>query len=108
MKIKSSCNGEITLLFTDIGKSCFTRKFLASQICLLKLFGKIKFSRKFPNLQYSSYKSNSRLNIMEIFAQFSDRNKNIADLNFGSHKWHNSKVPNLSHQSRFLNHYIST
>ena len=41
----------------------------------------------------------SRLNIMEIFAQFSDRNKNIADLNFGSHKWHNSKVPNLSHQS---------
>ena len=40
-----------------------------------------------------------RLNIMEIFAQFSERNKNIADLNFGIYKWHNSKVPNLSHQS---------
>ena len=52
MKIKSSRNGEITLSFTDIGKSCPSRKFLASQICLLTLFAKIKFSRKFPDLQY--------------------------------------------------------
>ena len=35
MKIKSSQNGEITLLFTDIGKSCPSHKFLTSQIYLL-------------------------------------------------------------------------
>ena len=38
----------ITLSFTDIGKSCSSCEFLASQICLLTLFAKIKFSRKFP------------------------------------------------------------
>ena len=52
VKIKSSRNAEITQSFTDIGKSCPSREFLASQICLLKLFAKIKFSRKFPDLQY--------------------------------------------------------
>ena len=52
MKIKSLRNGEITLLFTDIGESCPSRKFLTSQICLLMLFAKINFSRKFPDLQY--------------------------------------------------------
>ena len=45
-------NGEITLSFTDKVKSCPSRDFLASQICLLALFVKIKFSRKFPDLQY--------------------------------------------------------
>ena len=44
-------NDEITLLFTDIGKSCRCRKFLVSQICLETLFAKLKFSQKFPNLQ---------------------------------------------------------
>ena len=52
MKIKSSRNAEITQSFTDIGKSCPSRTFLASQICLLALLVKIKFSGKFPDLQF--------------------------------------------------------
>ena len=44
-------NAEITKPFTDISKSCPSREFLASQICLLTLFAKIKFSEKFPVLQ---------------------------------------------------------
>ena len=52
VKIKSSRNGEITLSFTDIGKSCPSCEYLTPQICLLTLFTKIKFSRKFPDLQY--------------------------------------------------------
>ena len=52
MKIKPWLNGEITLSFTDIGKFCHCHKFLKSQICLLTLFAKIKFSQIFPNLQY--------------------------------------------------------
>ena len=54
VKIKPSRNGKITLSFIDIGKSCLNREFLSSLICLLILFAKIKFSRKFPNLQYVS------------------------------------------------------
>ena len=53
MKIKSSKNGEITLSFTDIVKSCPSRDILASQVCYLTLFAKIKFSQKFPDLQYT-------------------------------------------------------
>ena len=41
VKIKLSQNGEITLSFTDIGKSCSSHKFLTWQICLLTLFAKI-------------------------------------------------------------------
>ena len=52
VKMKSSGNGEITLLFTDLGQSCPSGEFLASQICLLRLFAKIIFLRKFPDLQY--------------------------------------------------------
>ena len=52
VKIKSSRNWEITLSITDIGKSCSGREFLAQQECLLTLFVKIKFSRKFRDLQY--------------------------------------------------------
>ena len=52
VKIKPSRNGGITLSFIDGGKSCLSREFSMSQICLLMLFAKIKFSRKFPNLQY--------------------------------------------------------
>ena len=52
VKIKSSQNSEITLSFTDIENSCPSREFLVSQISLLTLFVKIKFSRKFPDLQY--------------------------------------------------------
>ena len=51
MKIKPSRNGKITLSFIDIGISCLSREFFTSLICLLMLFAKIKFSRKFPNLQ---------------------------------------------------------
>ena len=52
MKIKSSQNGEINMLLIEIGKSCPSCKFLTSLICLLLLFAKIKFSRKFPDVQY--------------------------------------------------------
>ena len=52
VKIKSSRNGEITQSFTDAGKSCPSREFLVSQIYLLTVFAKMKFSRKFPDLQY--------------------------------------------------------
>ena len=51
MKIRESRNGEITLSFTDIGKSCPSCYFLTFQICFLTLFGIIKFLRKFTNLQ---------------------------------------------------------
>ena len=49
-------NGENTLSFTDIGTSCPSHEFLTWQICLLALLAKIKFSRKFLNLQYASAK----------------------------------------------------
>ena len=52
MKIKSSQIGEIPLSFSDIGKSRLCCEFVMSKICVIKLFAKIKFSRKFPNLQY--------------------------------------------------------
>ena len=55
VKIKSSRNAAITLSFTNMRKSWPSREFLASQICLLTLFAKIKFSRRFPDLQYFFY-----------------------------------------------------
>ena len=51
VKLKPSRNGTITL-FTDILIPCTSREFLTSQTCLLMLFAKIKFSQKFPNLEY--------------------------------------------------------
>ena len=51
-KRKPPRNDEITLSFIDIGKFCLSREILTSQICLLTLFAKIKFSRKFLNIQY--------------------------------------------------------
>ena len=51
VKIKPSRNGVITLSFTNTVKSCSSREYFTSQICLLTLFAKIKFSRKSPNLQ---------------------------------------------------------
>ena len=51
MKISPSRNGDITLLFTDVGKSGHSRECLMSQIGLLMLFAKIKFSPKIPDLQ---------------------------------------------------------
>ena len=52
-KIESSQNGEIKLSFTDIVKSCPSREFLAFQICYLRLFAKIKFSRKISGFTVS-------------------------------------------------------
>ena len=49
MKIKLSRNGEINLSFIDRGISCLSREFLTSQIRLLTLFAKKKFSLKFPD-----------------------------------------------------------
>ena len=47
VEIKASRNGNITLSFTDVGKSCPICEFLTSQICLLTLFAKIKCSQNF-------------------------------------------------------------
>ena len=49
VKIIHSRIGEITLSFTDI----VNHALVSSQICVLTLFTKIKFSQKFPNLQYA-------------------------------------------------------
>ena len=46
VKMKPSQSGEIILLFTDIGKSCPSREFFTSQICLSMLLAEIKFSCK--------------------------------------------------------------
>ena len=42
VKIIFSRNGEITLSFTNIGKSCPSHEFSSWQICLKSLFAKIK------------------------------------------------------------------
>ena len=52
VKIKSSQKGEITLSTTDIGESYHNHEILRSTVCLLTLFTKLKFSGKFPDLQY--------------------------------------------------------
>ena len=45
-----------SLSFTNIGKLCFSREFLTLQIFLFFYNTiQIKFSRKFPNLQYSIF-----------------------------------------------------
>ena len=59
MKIKPSKNGEITLSFTDIGKSCQRRELLTLQICLLTLFAEIKLftvtGRIYPDFHFTCY-----------------------------------------------------
>ena len=45
VKIKPSRKGQIILSFTDVGKSCHSRKIFKWQICLLTLFAE-KNSRK--------------------------------------------------------------
>ena len=47
VKIKSSRNGKITQSINDIGKSCSSCLIGTAQVCLLKLFAKIKLSQKF-------------------------------------------------------------
>ena len=52
VKIISSRNGEITLSFNiGEGKSCHSRDFYIANMSFKTLIAKIKFSRKFPNLQ---------------------------------------------------------
>ena len=46
-KMKHRKVAAITLSFTDIGKLCPSHDFLTSQMCLLTLFAKLKFSQKF-------------------------------------------------------------
>ena len=55
VKIKPLRNGKITLPFIDLGKPCLSRDFLTSLICLLMLFAKIKFSRKFHLVGWPIY-----------------------------------------------------
>ena len=50
-----------SLWLIDVGKLYPTRKYLTSQKRLFTLFAKIKFLRKFPNLQYIKGKSGSSL-----------------------------------------------
>ena len=52
VKIKPLQNDEISLSFTDAGKSGPSCEILKSQICILMLLEKINFLRKFPDLQY--------------------------------------------------------
>ena len=52
LKTKSSRNGDITLSFIDIGKSCPSRNFLTAHICVLTLFVNIKFSRTGISLSF--------------------------------------------------------
>ena len=40
-----------SLPFPGVGESCSSPEFMASQICILTLYAKIKFSQKFSNLQ---------------------------------------------------------
>ena len=65
-KIKSSRNGKIIPSTTDIGKSWSSRELFWSRVCLLTLFAKIKFSRKFPDLQYI-HGHNKRLYLLSLF-----------------------------------------
>ena len=50
-KIKPSQNEKISLSFTDVGKSCKTRKYFTWQMSF-NAIREIKFSGKFSNLQY--------------------------------------------------------
>ena len=60
--------------FTGVGKSCPSREFLKWQICLLRLFAKIKVSQKFPNLQYAQ---------MSLINAHADISSETRGLNFG-------------------------
>ena len=56
-----------TLSFSDVGKSCQSHGFLRGK-CLLTLFAKIKFSQKFPNLQYFIIWASMRVNSTLLLA----------------------------------------
>ena len=67
VKIKSSWIGEITLSLTDINKSRPCREFWTSQICVLTLFAKIKFSQKFT-VPSSAFWGNNLIRAYSVFA----------------------------------------
>ena len=55
VKIKSSRIGEITLSFTDIGKSRPCHEFLMSKICVLTLFAKISKFTVYSNIHANKF-----------------------------------------------------
>ena len=65
VKMKLSRYGEITLSFTDIGKSFLFHEFLASQICFLKLFAKKKNSREIFQIYTSLTKASVPIMLSE-------------------------------------------
>ena len=67
-EMKLSRNGEINLLFTDVGQSRTSYVCLTSQICNLTLFAKIKFSRKFLNVEYLTHMPEAILFNARIFS----------------------------------------
>ena len=68
-----SRNGKNTLSFIDIRKPCLSRDFFTSLICILMLFAKIKFTRKFPNLQYIYLLEHSSQRKSKMLLEFSFR-----------------------------------
>ena len=67
-EMKLSRNGEINLLFTDVGQSRTSYECLTSQKCILTLFAKIKFSRKFLNVEYLTHMPEAILFNARIFS----------------------------------------
>ena len=67
VRMKPSRNGEITLSFTDVGKSCPSREFLTWHLCILTLFAKKKILAKFPDSQYTNYETCAILHRFHVF-----------------------------------------
>ena len=74
VKIKPSRNGDIALLFTDMGISCLSRKFLSSQICLLTLFAKNKILAKI-----------SDITVLKSMGEFKKKRANWSDSSCSQH-----------------------
>ena len=68
VKIKPLQYCKITLSFIDKGKSCLSCEFITSLVRLLMLFAKIKFSRKFPNLQYIDIDPDKEISFAYFFS----------------------------------------
>ena len=66
MKIKPSCNAEITLSFTDISNACPSREFLTWQLCLLKNMEAGKIFTKWYISSTSGYVKRAVSNILLV------------------------------------------
>ena len=78
VKIKSTRTGEITLSFSDTGTSSPCHEFLMSQICVLWLFAKIKFSPKFQNLQYQPpWKWHFASRLIAVYCEVTELNSTL-------------------------------